>query len=80
MALMTRAEAIEYLGISERMMCDLTAKREIAYIQHKPGGKMFFREKDLEAYIDRKRVAPISELARTVQMPGGTTYRKRRVV
>lgn len=78
MALMTRAEAIDYLGISERTMCALTANREIAYIQHKPGGKMFFREQDLESYIDRKRVAPIPELARS--LPAGATYRRRRVV
>lgn len=77
--LMKRSEAIEYLCISERMMCDLTAQRKIAYIQHKPGGKMFFRQADLDAYLDSIRVPTMDELGRRVALNGGT-YRKRRAV
>ena len=79
-SLMTRAEAIDYLGISERLMCQLTAENAVAYIQHRKGGKMFFRQQDLEDYIERHRVPTREELARTVSLPGGGTFRKRRAV
>ena len=77
--LMTRSEAIEYLCISERMMCDLTAQRRIAYMQHKPGGKMFFRQADLDAYLESIRVPAMDEIGRNVALYGGT-YRKRRAI
>ena len=78
-ALLSRQEAVEYLGISERTLCSLTAERQIAYIQHRPGGKMFFRQEDLDEYIQRKRVPTREERARNVLLPG-TTLRKRRAV
>lgn len=79
MAPMSRKEAIKYLGICERMMCELTAKRKVAYIQHKPGGKMSFLKEDLDAYIESIRVPTLDELARRgSSLPGGSTYRRRR--
>ena len=77
MSLMTRKEAIDYLHISERTMCQLTAERQISYIQYTPGGKMFFQQADLDAWIASKRIPSIQERASKLSLPGGT-FRKRR--
>lgn len=79
MVLLTRKEAIEYLRISERLMCQLTAGREIAYIQYHRNGNMYFRPEDLDAYIESKRVSPTVELAAKLSiLPGGDTLRRKR--
>ena len=74
MELMSRAEALEYLRISDRLMYDLTTSKALPYIQHKPGGRMMFLREDLDAYIMARRVTK-PEPAKVT--PFGT-YRKRR--
>jgi len=78
MTMMSRKEAIKYLGISERTMCQLTANHEIAYHQRQRGGSMQFSQEDLDRYLESIRVPTRAERARSVVLPGGTTYRKRR--
>lgn len=78
--LMTRKEAIDYLGISERTMCELTKNRKIAYHQAEEGGKMQFSQKALDDYLDSIRVPTLAEQAARIVLPGGTTLRKRRAV
>ena len=74
MELMTRFEAIDYLRISERQMCDLTRERALPYIQRKPGGRILFLKEDLDAYIMSKRITPPDSTK--VSLLG--THRKRR--
>lgn len=74
MELMTRFEAIDYLRISERQMCDLTREKALPYIQTKPGGRIMFLRDDLDAYIMSKRITPPDPTK--VSLIG--TYRKRR--
>lgn len=80
MTMLTRKEAAGYLRISERTMCELTKNREIAYHQRKSGGPMLFSQKDLDAYIDSLRVPTAAEHAAIVTLPGGKTFRKRRII
>lgn len=79
MALLSRKEAIEYLGISERTMCKLTAERQLKFVQYTRGGKMQFRTCDLDAYIDKHVVPTREELGRRVMESGGTLRRRRAV-
>ena len=74
MELMTRFEAIDYLRISERQMCDLTREKALPYIQTKPGGRILFLKEDLDAYIMSKRITKPDPTK--VSLVG--TYRKRR--
>lgn len=74
MELMTRFEAIEYLRISERKMCDLTRDKSIPYIQDRPGGRIMFLREDLDNYIMSNRITKPDPKA--VSLIG--TYRKRR--
>ena len=80
MSLMTRKEAIDYLHISERTMCQLTAGHQISYIQYTPGGKMLFQQADLDAWIASKRVPSIQERALKLSLPGGTLRKRRTAV
>ena len=55
-------EAAEYLGVSRSWLLKLTSSRRIAYC--KPGGKLLvFQLADLNAYLERNRVATAEELA-----------------
>ena len=74
MELMTRFEAIDYLRISERQMCNLTRDKEIPYIQLRPGGHIMFLRSDLDEYIMSKRITKPDSAK--VSLMG--TYRKRR--
>ena len=74
MELMTRAEALEYLRISDRLMYDLTTEKALPYVQHKPGGRMMFLREDLDAYIMARRVTK----PEPAKVPPFGTYRKRR--
>lgn len=74
MELMTRFEAIDYLRISERQMCDLTREKALPYIQTKPGGRILFLKEDLDAYIMSKRITPRDPTKASLV----GTYRKRR--
>lgn len=71
--LLTRLEAAEMLGISHDTLDRLRAEGKIAYIQHKPNGKVWFTEDAIVEYIARATHPAMP--VRTVQ----NTYRKRRV-
>ena len=76
MELLTRAEAMKYLRVTDHTMRRLTDERKLAYVQYGVGGKMFFKRADLDAFIDGSRVSTITEIARG--MKPGATLRKRR--
>lgn len=71
--LLTRLEAAEMLGISHDTLDRLRAEGKIAYIQHKPGGKVWITEDAIAEYIARA-----THPAEPVR-PALTTYRNRRV-
>ena len=55
--------AAEYLGVSEKFLYKLNNRREIPYT--KPGGKVvFYWKQDLDAWINKNRVASQEELER----------------
>ena len=68
--LLTRKEAAERLGISHDTLDRLRAERKIAYIQHKPGGKVWISENAIAEYIARA-----THPAQPLQ-PVSPTYRK----
>ena len=70
--LLTRQEAAEMLGISCDTLDRLRADRKIAYIQHKPGGKVWFTEDAIAEYLIRA-----THPAQPLQ-PVRATYRKLR--
>jgi excisionase family DNA binding protein len=47
---MTTREASTYLGITPNAMHKLSSARQIPFSQDKPGGKLFFRRADLDAW------------------------------
>lgn len=51
--LLTRLEAAERLGISHDTLDRLRMEGKIAYIQHKPGGKVQIPEDAIDEYIAR---------------------------
>lgn len=71
--LLTRLEAAEMLDISHDTLDRLRKEGKIAYIQHKPGGKVWITEDAITEYLARAThpAGPV----RPVQ----TTYRRRRV-
>lgn len=71
--LLTRLEAAERLGISHDTLDRLRAEGKIAYIQHKPGGKVWITEDAIAEYIARA-----THPAEPVR-PALATYRTRRV-
>ena len=70
--LLTRLEAAERMGISHDTLDRLRTEGKIAYIQHKPGGKVWISEDAIAEYI--ARATHPAEPARPVL----TTFRKRR--
>ena len=70
--LLTRLEAAERLGISHDTLDRLRAEGKLAYIQHKPGGKVWISEDAIDEYIARATHA-----AQPVR-PVLTTYRNQR--
>lgn len=71
--LLTRPQAAERLGISCDTLDRLRAERKIAYIQHKPGGKVWFTEDAIAEYLIRA-TSPAQP-----PQPVVATYRRRRV-
>lgn len=71
--LLTRKEAAARLGITVVTLDALRTSRALAYIQHKPGGKVWITEKAIEDYLARATcpARPPVQLQRD-------TYRKRR--
>jgi excisionase family DNA binding protein len=47
---MTTQDASVYLGITTNALHKLTAARQIPFSQENPGGKLFFRREDLDAW------------------------------
>jgi excisionase family DNA binding protein len=47
---MTTREASTYLGITRNAMHKLSSARRISFSQDMPGGKLFFRRADLDAW------------------------------
>lgn len=57
-------EAVVYLKTTKRSLADRVRAREIPYI--KDGKFIKFRRKDLDAYMESRRVMPIEELRMAV--------------
>lgn len=72
MELMTRKESAEYLRIGITKIASLISEGRLPYRQDKPGGKMFFDKRDLDAY-DESRKMP-----KKIEPLHGGTFRKRR--
>lgn len=72
--LLTRLEAAEMLGISHDTLDRLRMEGKLAYIQHKPGGKVWITEDAIMEYL--ARATHQARPARQVV----NTYRKRRVI
>lgn len=58
------AQAVEYLKTTERALADRVRAREIPYI--KDGKYVKFRRKDLDAYMEKRRILPIDEIRMAV--------------
>ena len=71
--LLTRLEAAERMGISHDTLDRLRMEGKIAFIQHKPGGKVLISEDAIEEYFARAThpAEPVRPVLRT--------YRKRRM-
>ena len=57
-------QAVVYLKTTKRALADRVRAREIPYI--KDGKFIKFRRKDLDAYMESRRVMPIEDLRRAV--------------
>lgn len=57
-------QAVAYLKTTKRSLADRVRAREIPYI--KDGKFIKFRRKDLDAYMESRRVTPIEELRMAV--------------
>lgn len=55
-------EAVVYLKTTKRVLADRVRAREIPFI--KDGKFIKFRRKDLDAYMESRRVMPVDELQR----------------
>ena len=55
-------QAVVYLKTTKRSLADRVRAREIPYI--KDGKFIKFRRKDLDAYMESRRVMPVDELQR----------------
>lgn len=53
-------EACQYLGIGRTALSELMATGQIGY--HKPGGKVYFTQRQLDVWRDRHEVAPTRPL------------------
>ena len=73
MVLLTRKEATARLGISVATLDAERQARRLAYIQRRPGGKMWITEEAIAEYLAR-----ITYQARPLRVVTDT-YRRRRV-
>ena len=64
--LLTRKQAAEYLGISITTLDRARFEREIAYVQYRPNGCVFFTEQALQEYVARAvhRAGPVNTVSR----------------
>lgn len=72
--LMSRKEAAQRLGISINTLDAERASGRLAYIQHKPGGKVWITEDAIQGYLKRG-----THEARLLWKDTADTLRKRRV-
>lgn len=72
--LLTRREAAERLGVSVNTLDMERSAGHLAYIQRKPGGKVWITEDALAEYLARA-----THQARPERKSGVETYRRRRV-
>lgn len=72
--LLTRREAAERLGVSVNTLDMERSAGHLAYIQRKPGGKVWITEDALTEYLAR-----VTHQARSERKSGVETYRRRRV-
>lgn len=57
--LLTKTEAMTYLGVSLRTLNRLISAREIVYVKVGPrGGAIRFDRRDLQEYVHQKRTKP----------------------
>jgi len=56
-ALLTVADALMQLRVSRRTLSDLTTQRRLGYV--KLGRRLFFRQDDLDAFIESQHVAAV---------------------
>ncbi len=64
--ILTLEEAAEYLQLSKSCLYKATSNKEIPH--YVPGGKkIYFRRSELENWVFRSRVTPITELALEVK-------------
>lgn len=52
------AEAATFLGVSVNALHKLTARRALPFAQDVPGGKLYFRRRDLNAWREDRLHAP----------------------
>ena len=71
--LLTRKEAAARLGVSLPTLDAERSTGHLAYIQRKPGGKVWITEEAIAEYLARA-----THQARPDFMQGRTTYRRRR--
>ena len=72
--LLTRKEAAARIGVSVDTLDDERASGRLAYIQRKPGCKVWITEEAIADYLTRA-THPVRPLPRTTR----DTYRRRRV-
>lgn len=53
MVLLTRKEAAAYLGVSLMTLDAARNSRQLAYIQHKPGGRVWITDEAIAEYLAR---------------------------
>ena len=53
-------EAAAYLKLSESSVYKMTSENRIIHL--KPEGKLYFRQSDLDAWLEKKQVASLDEL------------------
>lgn len=71
--LLTRKEAAVYLGISLVTLDAARNEGRLAYIQHKPNGKVWISEDAIQEFL-----AQSTHPAKPIPSKVGWTYRKRR--
>lgn len=63
---LTTREAAEYLGLKVGYLYKMTSRKEIPY--YSPGGKrMYFKQAELDRWIEKSRISTEEELKSKVQ-------------
>jgi excisionase family DNA binding protein len=59
---MNHQQASEYIGMSKAYLYQCTTRNEIAV--YKKGNRNFFKKSELDAWMESKRIKPVSEYKR----------------